>query len=83
MVALATTALTSLGSVPSAMAEFGVVPGSVEMKAVERDGTVDFRAGCHPFEYTVRLLVRRRSAAKPLEGGLTPLSGDRPPEFGW
>jgi hypothetical protein len=45
MVALATTTIAILGSVSSAWAEFGIEPGSVEMKAVERDGTIDFGGG--------------------------------------
>lgn len=40
-------------STSTAMAEFGLAPGSVRMRAVEENGTTDTVAGSHPYELRI------------------------------
>lgn len=52
----------------AARADFGFVPGSTKVTAVNRDGTVDFQAGSHPFSYTFEFELNTDEDGEP-EGG--------------
>jgi hypothetical protein len=45
--------LLLLWAAPSAHAAFGIAPGSLNAVAEEEGGSLDLRAGSHPFSYTV------------------------------
>jgi hypothetical protein len=62
---------------PSASASFGIVPGSFTTAAIERDGTVDTRAGSHPFAYTVSFAFNK-NAKNELEGFVRDVIVDLP-----
>jgi hypothetical protein len=58
---------------------FGVVPGKVETTAVNRDGTLDFQAGSHPYAYTVSFEFKQNAEKKELEGQARDIEVDLPP----
>jgi hypothetical protein len=77
--ALALLALALLALAPaSAQAAFGV--SSVTTTATNRDGTLDFRAGSHPFEYTVDVAMQQNASHLP-EGTLRNLVVNLPRGF--
>ena len=55
---------------------FGVAPGSVEMVAVEKNGTVDTRAGSHPYAFTVNFAFN--SNGPNVEGNVRDIEVDLP-----
>jgi hypothetical protein len=61
--------------VPTAQADFGIKSMSVETK--KADGTVELRAGAHPYEFTVDLEMNQDSKGIP-EGTLRDLIVDLP-----
>ena len=64
--------------VSSARASFGILPGSFTTTAVERDGTIDTRAGSHPYEYRVDFAINRNAQGEP-EGEVRDVEADLPP----
>ena len=54
---LATVLTGTVLMVPVAHADFGVVPGSLKVSALNGDGTLDTQAGSHPFSYKVHFDV--------------------------
>ena len=62
--------------VSSANASFGIEPGSFETTAVERDGTIDTRAGSHPYAYTVSFKFNRSGDG--IEGSVRDIEADLP-----
>jgi hypothetical protein len=73
-------AFASVVSVPSAYAGFGIEPGSFKTAAVERDGTIDTRAGSHPYEYMVSFAFNRNAKGEP-EGEVRDVVVDLPAGF--
>jgi hypothetical protein len=65
-----------LAAAPGAAASFGVEPASFTTTALERDGTVDTRAGSHPYEYTVGFVMN--SNGKEIEGNLRDVEANLP-----
>jgi hypothetical protein len=63
---------------PAAEAEFGV--GSISAAALNRDGTPDFQAGSHPFEFRFSMAMNRDGLGRP-EGSLRSLRVDLPLGF--
>jgi hypothetical protein len=61
---------------PSAIASFGVEPGSFGTAALERDGTVDTQAGSHPYDFTVNFVLNNNG--KGPEGNLRDVEADLP-----
>jgi hypothetical protein len=64
--------------VSSASADFGIETGSVETVAAERNGTVDLRAGSHPYVYTVGFRLNSNSEGA-AEGSVRDIEVDLPP----
>jgi hypothetical protein len=61
-------ALLGLWMAPVAQADFGIVPGSLTATAEEEGGSLDLRAGSHPFGYTVHFSLNL-NAEGTTEGG--------------
>ncbi len=72
--AVAATALLA----PAAQADFGIVPGSFKATAENEDGTVDFQAGSHPFQWKLSFAMNQDAEEEP-EGQLRELFVDLPP----
>ena len=62
----------------SALADFGIEAGSFQTTALERDGTIDTRAGSHPYEYTVDFAFNQSSKGI-VEGDARDVQVDLPP----
>ena len=60
----------------SAEAGFGI--SSIDATASNRDGTLDLRAGAHPYEYTVGLTMNQNAQQEP-EGSLRAVVLNLPP----
>ncbi|HEX5308505.1 MAG TPA: hypothetical protein VFW38_05420 [Solirubrobacteraceae bacterium] len=60
--------LVLLVEVPSARADFGLVPSSTSATALNRDGTIDEQAGSHPAGFAVGFVLKTDSKGK-VEGG--------------
>ena len=71
------TFFTCVSRLASALAEFGVIPGSVEAVADNRDGSLDFQAGSHPFTYTVGFAMKKSAGGK-VEGEVRDIVVDLP-----
>ena len=68
---------TCVSRLAPAVAEFGVLPGSVEATADNQDGTLDFQAGSHPYTYTVGFTMKKSSDGK-VEGEVRDIIVDLP-----
>lgn len=66
LVPLAFLMLTLLPA--AARAEFGLTPGTAAVTALNRDGTIDLRAGSHPYSYNVHFQFNTDGTGK-VEGG--------------
>ncbi len=62
----------------AARAEFGVVPGSFKVTALNRDGTIDTRAGSHPYELVVHFEFNL-NAQHTADGSVRDIEVDLPP----
>jgi hypothetical protein len=61
----------------NARASFGIEPGSLSTVALERDGTIDVRAGSHPYEYTVSFALHSSNGKTP-DGSARDIEADLP-----
>lgn len=61
---------------PSAQASFGL--NSFSISALDRDGSIDLRAGSHPYEYIARFSLNQDGSGQP-EGRLRDVIVDLPP----
>jgi len=70
--------LAALAAPAAAHADFGFVPGSMRVESLERDGTPDYRAGSHPYAFSIA--VKLKTVAGQSEGGrMRDLVFDLPP----
>ena len=65
---------------PAALGSKGVVPGSFHAEARNRDGTLDVRAGSHPYEFKVSLEINHNAGNVP-EGSARTVRATVPPGF--
>jgi hypothetical protein len=78
--ALTVSALASLSSPRMALADFGLIPGSATVTALNSDGTVDLQASSHPYFFTVHFDLKTNAGRS--EGGeLRDVLVDLPPGF--
>jgi hypothetical protein len=77
MVASTMLGLSALAGV--ARANFGFVPGSLSMQAVNADGTVDTQAGSHPFAFTVHFALKTDEKGESEGGEMRNAIVDLPP----
>src|SRR5215208_1744641 len=70
--------LVALLAPAAAQAGFGIQSGSFSATATEFDGTPDFQAGSHPYQYTVHFEMNRDSENH-VEGTLRELYVELPP----
>ena len=77
-VAVAVVAVTFL-VVPVAQADFGVLPGSLKASALNSDGTIDTRAGSHPYSYTVHFDLNTDESGHTEGGVMRDVLVDLPP----
>ncbi len=68
------------GAAPAALAARGIVPGSFQAEAVNKDGTPDLQAGSHPYEFKVAFEVNRAANDAP-EGSVRTILATVPPGF--
>ncbi|HEX7244499.1 MAG TPA: hypothetical protein VF245_02910, partial [Solirubrobacterales bacterium] len=64
-----------------AKADFGFVPGSVEARALKRDGTTETRAGSHPYSFSVHFELKTDEKGEPEGGEVRNILVDLPPGF--
>jgi hypothetical protein len=74
LILLAALALPTL-----AQAGFGIEPGSVTVKATNKDGTVDTLASSHPFAFTVRFKLNTEPDGSTQGGAMRDAIVDLPP----
>jgi hypothetical protein len=71
--------LCALGVPQAAHAGFGIEPGSVTVKATNKDGTVDTLASSHPFAFTVRFKLNTEPDGTTQGGVMRDAIVDLPP----
>jgi hypothetical protein len=64
---------------PAAQADFGFVPGSMTVAAEEENGSLDLRAGSHPFSYTVHFELQSNEFQESEGGQLRDILFETPP----
>jgi len=77
-IALATTLLALITPV-GAQAEFGFVPGSTAMTALNKDGTIATQAGSHPYEFKVHFKLKTDESGRTEGGEMRDTLADLPP----
>jgi hypothetical protein len=65
----------------NAPADFGIEPGSLSMRAVERDGTPDSRAGSHPYAFNLRFKLNTEASGETEGGAMRNFTFDFSPGF--
>src|ERR1700727_2619117 len=55
--------------VAPARAAFGFVPGSMTVESKEKDGSSDYRAGSHPYAFTIHVALKTSPTTERSEGG--------------
>ncbi len=63
----------------SAEADFGIQPGSLHVEALNQDGTPDFQAGTHPYEFVVHFSLNTESSGDSEGGEMRDAIGLLPP----
>ncbi|MDX6609285.1 MAG: hypothetical protein QOF85_1210 [Solirubrobacterales bacterium] len=79
--ALLLAVLGLLAAPAAAQADFGIAPGSVEVTALNKDGTVDTEASSHPYSYTVHFDLNTDESGHTEGGALRDVLVDLPPGF--
>ena len=80
LISLAALAIALLA--PSAAhAEFGFVPGSLRVTALNKDGSPDLQAGSHPYEFLVHFDLKTEASGKTEGGEMRDVVTDLPPGF--
>ncbi len=69
----------ALWAAPAAHAEFGIVPGSLTASAEEEGGSLELRAGSHPFAYTVHFDLNTDAEGKSEGGQMRDILFEAPP----
>lgn len=76
--AAVTAAALVCGGAATARAQFGVVPGSFNVTALNRDGTIDTQAGSHPYEFVLNFAFNL-NAEKKVDGLTRDIDIELPP----
>src|SRR6185436_10133702 len=71
--------VTSLALPTFARANFGIEPGSVTVKAINKDGTVDTLASSHPFAFSIRFKLNTDAKGHTEGGEMRDAIVDLPP----
>ena len=74
-------ALAALWAPGAAKADFGFLPDSASVTAVNKDGTIDTQAGSHPYAYTVHFELKTGADGKGEGGDMRSAHADLPPGF--
>jgi hypothetical protein len=77
----AALALASLALPTAAQAEFGFVPGSATVTAVNKDGTIDTKASSHPYAFTVHFDMKTEPNGDTQGGEVRDAEVQLPPGF--
>jgi hypothetical protein len=77
----AALALASLALPTAAQAEFGFVPGSATVTAVNKDGTIDTKASSHPYAFTVHFDLKTEADGNTQGGEMRDAEVQLPPGF--
>jgi hypothetical protein len=64
-----------------ALADFGLVPGSVRAEALNHDGTADTLAGSHPYSFNVHVNLKTDENGRPEDGEARDATVELPPGF--
>ena len=80
LIALAAV-IASLAAPAAAQAEFGFVPETASVKAINEDGTIDTQAGSHPYAYVVHVDLKTDAEGKGEGGDMRSARADLPPGF--
>ncbi len=75
------TALLALAVPTTAQAGFGFVPGQASVSAFEQNGTIDTRAGSHPYSYVVHFDLKTEESGQTEGGEVRDVEVDLPPGF--
>jgi hypothetical protein len=65
----------------AAQADFGIVPGSTEVTAVNKDGTAATQAGSHPYAFNVHFELNKNESGESDGGSMRDAVVDLPPGF--
>lgn len=71
----------SLALPSAAQADFGIVPGSVEVTALNKDGTINTQAGSHPYAFNVHFDLKTDENGESEGGSMRDTVADLPPGF--
>ncbi len=66
---------------PVAQADFGPVPGTTSVTALNSNGTIDTQAGSHPYDYAVHFELKTQENGETEGGELRDVVADLPPGF--
>jgi hypothetical protein len=72
-------ALALLALPAAAQADFGIAPGSLQVEALNKDGTPDVRASTHPYAFTVHFNLNTDSSGHTEGGEMRDAIVDLPP----
>ncbi|MDX6608249.1 MAG: hypothetical protein QOF85_174, partial [Solirubrobacterales bacterium] len=79
---IALLAALSLLAVPAAaQADFGIVPGSARVTALNGDGTIDTQASSHPYSFTAHFDLKTEASGHTEGGEMRDVLIDLPPGF--
>jgi hypothetical protein len=79
--ALALSSLALLASPRTALADFGLIPGSAEVTALNSDGTGDMQASSHPDSFTLHFDLKTNADGHSEGGELRDVLVNLPPGF--
>jgi hypothetical protein len=66
---------------PAAQADFGPIPGTTSVTALNSNGTIDTQAGSHPYAYAVHFELKTQEDGRTEGGELRDVVADLPPGF--
>lgn len=71
----------ALLAAPAAQADFGPIPGTTSVTALNSNGTIDTQAGSHPYAYAVHFELKTQENGETEGGELRDVVADLPPGF--